>query len=128
MNTIEQFAVEHRYYCSSLNYFSSETHLTFATLAEFLDEFESADIDYNLCWRWDIRPNDEDEEGNPVEGYYAEIFLMLQRQGIFMPIRVNAVLIEHLSRFQAYLQKHWEYLHNMWQPIAQITNTTSEQS
>lgn len=112
MTTIEKLAVKHPYYCSDSNFYSNEPSQYFESLADFLDEFEDADPDLNLCFRWDINRDDESGE------YSANIFLILQRKGIFKPCSIEKVDLESIDRFNSYLEKHWELLKELWKPIS----------
>lgn len=103
----------HDYYCSDSNYYSNEGSMEFVTLADFLDQFEDADIDMNLCFRWDILKYEETDEH-----YHGIIHLMLQRKGIFRPCSIERVDEESLDRFQEYLEKHYAKLQNLWSPIS----------
>lgn len=107
--------VDHPYYCSESNYYSNEAAQYFETLTDFLDEFEDADEDMNLCFRWDIKfKNYEDSS----EGYRGQVCLMLQRKGLFKPCNIETIDEEALPRFEKYLQKHWELLQKIWNPIS----------
>ena len=103
---------DHRYYCSSSNYYSNDPRREFETVTDFLDEMFDADIDMNLCFRFDIH-----KEVN--ETYYAEFFIIQQRKGVFMPVRCNSYNPEvEGGRLESYLKKHWNYMNNLWKPIS----------
>jgi len=106
---------EHPYYCSESNYYSNEPSQTWETMSEFLDQFENADIDMNLVFRWDVRPRDEE---NTAGRYRAEVFIMHQRKGIFSPHQIKHINEEEAKRFRKYVEKHWETLRKIWEPIS----------
>jgi hypothetical protein len=110
----------HPYYCSGGNYYSNEPNEAFESVTGFLDEYENADVDLNLCFRFDIKKREEDDEDAKENGmYYAEFFLILQRKGIFKPIYCRSYNPETESeRLQQYLKKHWETVKSLWIPIA----------
>lgn len=110
----ELAAIEHPYYCSDSNYYSNEPRQRFTTMTEFLDAFEDADIDMNLCFRWDIHGPDEDSKR---DHYTAEVFLILQRKGIFKPCAIANIAEHEVERFETYLRGHAETLMSMWRPI-----------
>lgn len=114
---LSDLAVKHPYYCSDSNYFSNEPNQAFPTVAEFLDEFGDADVDLNLCFRFDVLA-DEDDDGKPNGTHRAEVFLMLQRKGIFKPISIEVVTEADVPSLLAYLQKHWATMQAIWQPLA----------
>lgn len=116
-SALSALLAEHPYYCSENNYFSNDASSHWDTMTEFLDEMEDADIDMNLCFRWDIKRNTDDETGEPVEGCNAEVFIMKQRKGLFSPHRIDSVNEKEAIRFREYAEKHWKVLCDMWQPI-----------
>lgn len=120
MSTLERLAVEHPYYCSESNYYSNEGSMEFALMSDFLDEFESCDVDMNLCFRWDIKKKTECYGDDAGEGYCAEVFLMLQRKGIFRPCSINSVSEEEAVRFEQYAIRHYKTLQSMWRPLSGV--------
>ena len=102
----------HPYYCSGSNYYSNDADGNFETVTDFLDSFESMDIDLNLCFRFDIK-----ESGDGT--LYAEFFLMLQRKGIFKPVYCSSYNPETESdRLESYLKRHFDVLMSIWTPIS----------
>lgn len=118
MFTLKQLAAaNHPYYCHDNNYYSNEAAMRFETATDFLDCFADADIDMNLCFRWDVYER-EDELGNATGAYRAGVFIMLQRKGIFKPCSIRSIGEHEVERFVEYLQMHHETLHRMWNPIS----------
>ena len=107
--TLKDLAVDHPYYCSTSNYYSNDANQGFKTMTEFLDEFEDADIDMNLMFRFDVHEADG--------RYSAECFLMLQRKGIFMPCTIESFTENELPRFIAYANLHKQRLLENWLPL-----------
>lgn len=107
-SVLSKLATKHPYYCSN------DAGASWETMTDFLDGMESADIDMNLVFRWDIRPRDEDNPGR----YYAEVFIIHQRKGIFSPHQIERVSEDEAIRFHAYLEKHWAVLKTMWEPLS----------
>lgn len=119
MITLKQLAeANHPYYCSESNYYDNDAAMHFGTATEFLDCFESCDIDLNLCFRWDVRENMNDSDTAGIGTYNAEVFIMLQRKGIFKPCSISSIGEHEVPRFVEYLQKHHETLLRMWSPIS----------
>lgn len=114
---IELSQANHPYYCSESNYYSNKPAQRYETMTDFLDEFESSDVDMNLCFRWDVRDITDDNDLSTGE-YSAEVFLMLQRKGIFMPCSINKIEESEVDRFVAYLKKHHDTIKALWIPIA----------
>lgn len=114
-------AANHPYYCSESNYYSNEAAERFATMTDFLDEFEGADIDLNLCFRWDVTEHMNDDDTAGIGLYGAEVFLMLQRKGIFKPCTIRSIEEHEAERFERYLRKHAEKVAEIWAPITLAT-------
>jgi len=109
--TLKELAVDHDYYASDSNYYSNNSgHYT--TFADFYDDFIDADIDMNLIFRWDIKKHDESER------YYVEIFMILQRKGIYMPHMIDHIREEDVPKFIELVTKHWQKLISIWSPIS----------
>lgn len=114
----ELAAANHPYYCSESNYYSNEAAERFATMTDFLDAFEDADVDMNLCFRWDVKEHMNADDTAGTGRYWAEVFLMLQRKGIFKPCTIRSIEEHEVERFESYLRKHAETIAEMWAPIA----------
>lgn len=112
---IKELCIDHPYYCSDSNYFSNQTE-HFSTMSDFLDAYSECDVDMNLCFRWDVKQKEDDDE-NKIDQYRAEIFLMLQRKGIFRPIMVDSFNQSEADRFFEYIKKHHETLVKIWEPL-----------
>lgn len=117
MSILKDLAVDHPYYCSESNYYSNEGSMGFSSMTAFLDEFETADVDMNLCFRWDIKKKTECYGDDAGEGYCAEVFLMLQRKGIFRPCSIASVSEDEAARFKLYALNHMETLQKIWAPL-----------
>jgi len=116
MSILQKLAVEHPYYCSDSNYYSNEASQRFETMTEFLDEWEGADLDMNLIFRWDIKPRGD--TGAETGRYCAKVFIMLQRKGIFMPVYIAHINEAEAERFETLAQQHWTTIQALWNPIS----------
>lgn len=118
MSRLQELAsANHPYYCSGSNYYSNEASMSFGTMTDFLDTFDDADIDMNLCFRWDVREIMNSDNTAGTGRYCAEVFIMLQRKGIFKPCGIRSVEENEVERFESYLRKHAETLLEMWNPV-----------
>lgn len=120
MSELLKLSIEHPYYCSESNYYSNEASTKWETMSDFLDDMEKSDIDMNLVFRWDIKPNRDYDTDEILGGYYAEIFIIHQRKGIFHPCLIGEVTEKDVPRLKEYLSKHWDYLCELWQPLAEL--------
>ena len=117
MNLSDLANAKHPYYCSESNYYSNMPNERYETMSEFLDDFESYDVDLNLCFRWDVREIMNDDDASGTGKYSAEVFLILQRKGIFKPCTIKSIEENDVDRFVAYLRSHADTLVNIWNPI-----------
>ena len=113
---VEDLAVDHPYYASESNYYSNEASSDWETMTEFLDEFEDADIDMNHVFRWDVSSREEGE--NTAGRYSAQVILIGQRKGLYLPHRIKYINDVEAKRFSLYLKKHWDNMVKIWEPIA----------
>lgn len=112
ITTIKQLAVDHRYYCSDHCWNSNYDTTEYETFSDFLGEFRDADIDYNLCFRWDIYSEDS------VTGEYKMLVcIMQQRKGKYTPIIINKVTDDDVPNIIEWLTPHREYLKSIWEPF-----------
>jgi len=125
---ISDMEVDHPYYCNLGNYHTGAL-TTFMDWPSFVAEWGDADLDYNLVFRWDLKPPGDaeayDEDDRP-RGRVLEVFIMLQRKGSFIPIEVLNVQDEEIEAIRAWLQPRWEYLRKLWAPLSGVEITKGE--
>ena len=119
MVDLKTLSVDHSYYCNEINYLvaPNATQPPWETMTDFLNEYEENDIDYNLIFRWDVKEN-HSEEDTPMGTFYAEVFVLQQRKGHFVPNRINSITEDEVERFVALVEKHWDYLKKIWAPVS----------
>ena len=115
---LNDLLIDHPYYCSESNYYSNDASTRWETMTEFLDAYEDADIDMNMVFRWDVKPRGEGE--NSAGRYYAEIFMMHQRKGIFSPHYIAHINDSEAERLKIYLTRHWQYMKDLWEPLSNV--------
>lgn len=111
---LSQLAIDHDYYASDSNYYSSEAGKKYDTWADFYEEFHDADVDMNLIYRWDIH------EREASKRKYMELFMIHQRKGIYSPIMINYVDEKDVETIIPFMKKHWEKLQSIWNPISKL--------
>ena len=119
MTTLKELAVDHPYYASGSNYYSNDADGSHETMGDFLDEFEDSDVDMNLVYRWDVKERCDENTDEPLGHYYAEIFIIGQRKGLYLPQYVARFDECDVERFVSYLEKHWLTIQALWRPIPQ---------
>jgi hypothetical protein len=115
-NILKELSVKHPYYCSDSNYYSNDPGDEWETMTDFLDEYENADIDMNLIFRFDISPRGD--EGVEAGRYYAEVFIIHQRKGIFAPHHIKHINEIEAIRFVELINKHWKVISTIWEPVS----------
>jgi len=111
ITTIDQLAIEHDYYCILHNRNSNDAYHEYDTWHEFYLEWGDMDLDMNLLFRWDIKPKKE------AQHYTMEIFIVLQRRGIFIPILIKDIQEKDLTQILDFLIPCAKKLQNIWKPL-----------
>lgn len=122
-------ATYHSYYCSETNYYvgnhngenfgRSEYDTWEEFKEEWLDKDGTIDCDYNLCFRYDITQNRDEETDEPIEGYRLWLFFILQRKGIYRPVWIKNIGEGDMAELEKFLQHQWNYITGQWSEIAE---------
>lgn len=99
-------AVNHPYYAGAEE--------TWDNMTDFLDEYEKADLDYNLCIRWDVRESSVGKHGGTVVIFH-------QRKDYTIGHEIKTITEKEMVRFRSYIEKHWNHLNLMWEPISHLS-------
>ena len=103
--TLEQLAsYDHPYYGTG---YGEETYENFE---DFFEQNKSYDVDLNLCYRWDLRKNDDGT-------YNLELFTILQRKGKVVSHYVDKFEQKDVPLLQEYLKPHQDKLKMIWSPF-----------
>lgn len=108
---LKDLAIDHDYYCHDNNYYSNDAALKYDTFSDFYEEFQDADVDMNLIFRWDLGKRDNSER------HYLQLFMINQRKGIFRPIYISLFDEKDIELFIKYLKPHIEKLKSIWKPF-----------
>lgn len=119
--------VDHSYYCTDGQYFSSQdkcqTVWEFKSWADFLSEMGDADMDYNLLFRWDWKEVDP-ETGKPsfsgdvnYRNGVLKMYFMAQRKGFHSCSIVQVCRADEAAVIE-YLRPRLAHLLEMWEPVA----------
>lgn len=112
--TLNDLKIDHDYYCSESNYYSHKPKGNWSTFQDFFNEFQDADVDMNLIFRWDIKTRDNGQD-------YMEIFMIHQRKGIFAPHYIESVSESDVENIVKLLQPHLDKLTKNWLPLIPAT-------
>ncbi len=131
MSAAEQhlWEIDHPYYCSEGSYWVPgtrfhEVHQEFEAFDDFLSEWEHADEDYNLLFRWDWKRADPDDykyelEEDPnfeLPADHLQIFYFMQRKARNMSVFVRVTEADEPS-VREFLTKKAEHMRKLWEPL-----------
>lgn len=117
-------ATDHSYYCSESNYYVGNRcgenfgRCEYDTWEDFQEEWLasdgiSIDMDYNLCFRFDIKQKPKTDE------FELWLFFILQRKGIYRPVWIKHIEEKNMPDVERFLKMQWEYMQNQWKEIAE---------
>lgn len=115
MKNLKDLAVDHPYYCASRNHHSNEGFRDFEIWEDFYEEWKDYDLDLNHVFRFDISKY---EEGANKGKYYMQVFFMLQRKGLFLPVEIKLVEDKDVPSIINFLKPHFENIKEMWKPFS----------
>ncbi|WP_024294983.1 hypothetical protein [Lacrimispora indolis] len=121
-------ATEHSYYCSESNHYVGNQHgenfgrCEYDTWADFQEEWldsdgVSIDIDYNLCFRFDIEQKHNPDTDEPIAEFELWLFFMLQRKGIYRPVWIKHIDEKDMPGIKGFLEKQWHYIQYQWNEL-----------
>jgi hypothetical protein len=117
MNDKPELCIKHPFYCNDNNCYTPHAAQKFATVDEFLNKYKNASVDNDLCFRFDVKQF-TDSCNNDIGPYYAEVFLLHQKRGLFRPIIICNYTAHDDIKMKAWLSPHWNRLKEMWKPIS----------
>ena len=118
--------IDHPYYFDGSHYFGTgsscagELFPRFDTFQSFLSEWDSADADYNLVWRWDWT-----EDAPPPNGdqHYRNgtllVNFMMQRKGYHLQARVSVCRADEPGVIE-YLRSKADHIRLLWGPLLDV--------
>lgn len=115
MSLRKKLAVKRPCYCSDINHYDRNSTQQFDSMSAFLAAHESDDPDLFLCFRWDVAEFELVETN--TTGYRAEVYLIGQTRGKYIPCLIDSLSEPEAERFLAYAQKHWAKVRELWLPL-----------
>lgn len=106
----------HPYYCTLSRWNEKDSVKEYDNFEDFCFDWGGCDYDYNLLFRYDISPKDGNETGQ----YTMELFFMLQRKGLFVPVRIRTVTESDEDIIINFLEPRWKYMKQLWEPINKL--------
>ena len=113
--------VDHPYYCNEGNYYARESVCDeFKRFSDFLVEYESADFDLNLVFRfdWEEEENSYNGDDNYRNGR-LKIFWMGQRKGLYRYSIIEVCRADENSVIK-FLTPRWSHIRLLWEPISYL--------
>jgi len=115
-NKIHLWEVEHNYYCTNTNYFTNEdTTCKYKSWNEFLVDWDNADKDYNLLFRWDWEIENKNEDDSYRDGVLY-LFFILQRKGYIITCLIDVCRNDEVKIIE-FLKPYHQHLKELWMPI-----------
>lgn len=115
--------IDHPYYCNHGNYYASQDPTThYRSWAAFHDEWNDADKDYNLVFRWDWKEGEDHDlpkfngDVNYRNGLLC-VYFMGQRKGLYQWMTVDVCRADEPA-IRKYLEPQWEYMRGLWEGIS----------
>ena len=121
--------IDHPYYCSESNYFSTECNLEYGSWEEFVEEEGGNDFNMNLVFRWDWNADqcfDKDtltarqeyaaRFGDRDHAWTLYIFWMGQRKGLFRCTEVKVCKADEPA-VRGWLTRRAEHMRILWEPL-----------
>lgn len=96
---------------STENFHAKQAKLVYKTFDDFYNEFSTADVNWNLVFRWDVKNRFNDT-------CFCELHMIQQRKGAYTPIIIETLEEKDEIELLDYLQAHWDYLRDIWAPLS----------
>lgn len=117
--------VDHSYYCNEGNFYArpdSGLGPRYKSFAEFLEEWDSADLDMNLVFRWDWHEGEDwgasEYNGDPnYRNGLFKVFMMGQRKGLYNWLVVEVCRADEPAVIE-YLRPRLAHLFSLWAPLS----------
>jgi hypothetical protein len=121
MTAMHLWEAKHAYYCADGNWYNNECTTRHHSWGDFILDMGEADEDYNLVFRWDWKP-ETDDEGNLTERGKAghgtlQICYMQQRKGKYVTHFVEVDGSDE-DAVRAFLEPKMRHLMSLWAPLS----------
>jgi hypothetical protein len=115
---------DHPYYCAESNFYHRRgADQTYESWAEFVEDggcLFDGDRDMNLLFRWDWNVPDQSDFDDDMgwQNESLDLFFMLQRKGIFLPVTIANVTAEDEPAIREWLAECWKTIQAIWEPVS----------
>lgn len=113
------FEADHPYYATEGNYYSAgdRDYYTYDSWDAFLSEWDDADLDMNLIYRWDWAvPDPRDYEGEPLPAETLNLYYMGQRKARAWSVHVE-VNRDQEPEIRDWLKVRAQRIREIWEPL-----------
>lgn len=105
--------MKHPYYCNEGNYFQSGMHYSFASWGDFVAEWDSADLDMNLIFRFDWKPAGKEHESNQDRLF---LYYIGQRKAKSWSVGVCVEKSDEIAIVE-WLRIRAKHMVSLWEPL-----------
>ena len=111
--------IDHPYYCNEGNYYARESVCDeYKRWQDFLSEYNDADFDMNLVFRFDWFEEEGSYTGDDnYRNGVLKVFWMGQRKGLYRYSTVDVCRADEASVIE-FLKPRWEHMRLLWEPIS----------
>lgn len=110
---------DHPYYAAEGNYYTGwgENYHTYDSWDAFLAEWDDADLDMNLIYRWDWDvPDPRDYEDEPLPAETLNLYYMGQRKALAWSVHVE-VSRDQEPEIRDWLKVRAQRMREIWEPL-----------
>lgn len=113
------YEADHPYYAAEGNYYSGgdRNYHTYDSWDAFLSEWDDADLDMNLIYRWDWDvPDPEDYVGEELPEETLNLYYMGQRKALAWSVHVE-VSRDQEPEIRDWLKVRAQRMREIWEPL-----------
>ena len=107
LEKLAELSEQHPYYCSESSYYGLGFSTEYDTWGQFIAEMGDSDHDMNLVFRWDVNKADDGS-------YYANIYIVHQRKGRFIPQTIHEILESDVDSFIKFITERKITIDKLW--------------
>ena len=128
-NKLELKETHHNGECSDSNWYVDGIRdfgkRVFESWQAFKAEYQSDGsflytMNYNLCFRYDIKEERDEEEDEPTGFFDLHLYMMEQSKGKFVPVIIKHIQEEDMREINEYLMFCWRYMKGQWSEFSGV--------
>lgn len=115
---LHMWEAHHNYYMTDHSYWGDDTVQYYKNWEDFVDAEGDGDPDYNLIFRWDWKPVDDDDDYGEVQAK-LHLYWATQRKGYFRTT-ITDVNKQDEPAVREWLHPRFEHLMKLWEPFVWV--------